>query len=233
MEPFQQRQFPNKLGEWIDRARRQRPALAILAILPVAITLGIAIAELPTSARYSVPCPMYPNGTIALTAAFHAACPLEFTEQIDGVVLGVETKPLRGDAEIRAQVRSAQPVRFRVQPLTGQAREVSLTPVLIGPGEAVVRLASASLLAAILIAAVLGTAVRARTPASLPFSALPAAAGVGWVTRWLGDWPRRARISSASRSTAKRTKLGGWSSRPDGGSSTSRPISPNPNNGEA
>jgi len=186
VERQQQSPPDNKLGKSIDWLRRQRPALASLAVLPVLATLAIAVAELPRELSYVLPCPIYPNGMVTMTATFHEACPLSYTDEIDGIVTRDRIHPLRGADEIHAEISSAAPLAFHVQPLRGEPREVLLTPTLVGPGEAAVRLAAASLVALLMIAAVLMTSVRAQVPASLPFSLIHAVAGVGIVTTVVG-----------------------------------------------
>lgn len=186
MERQQPSPLDNKLARSIDWLRRQRPALASLAVLPILATLAIAAAELPREPTYTLPCPIYPNGMVTMTAALHEACPLSYTDQIDGVFSEGGLRALRGVGEIRTEIRSAAPVAFRVQPLRGGAREVSLVPVLIRPSEARIRLGAASLIAVLMIAAVLMTSVRAQVPASLPFSLIYAVAGVGIVTTAVG-----------------------------------------------
>lgn len=177
---------PNKLGIWIDWLRQQRSALIGIAVLPVALTLALGLVELPKQERYEFPCPIYPNGTVAMTASFYESCPLEFPDYVAGVVTGGERGSIRGEHEVRAPMRAGKPVRYVIQPGSGPNFERDLTPILIGPGEAAARLAAAALLATILAAALLLTTVRARLPASLPFSLLHAAAGVGIVATVAG-----------------------------------------------
>ncbi len=177
---------PNKLGFWIDWVRRQRAVLAAIAVIPVVATLGLALASLPDAPHYEFPCPIYPNGTVAMTASFYESCPLEYPDFVAAVMIDGERESLFGEEEVRAQIHSAAPVRFLIQPVQRPAREVALAPILVRPGEAITRLAAAWLLAMILSAAVLLTAVRARVPASLPFSLIHASAGVGIVTAVAG-----------------------------------------------
>jgi len=186
VERQQQSPFDNKLARSIDWLRQRRPALASLAVLPVVATLAIAVAQLPAKPSYTLPCPIYPNGMVTMTATLHEACPLSYTDQLDGVLTEGRIRSLRGADEIRAEITSATPVIFRVQPLRGPAHAVSLSPVLVQPAEASVRLAAASLIAVLMIAAVLMTSVRAQVPASLPFSLIHAVAGVGIVTTVVG-----------------------------------------------
>ena len=182
MEPTPQEEFPNKLGEWIDWMRRKRPVLAAVAVLPVAITIVIALLAQPLEPEYVFPCPLYPNATIAFTSALHESCPLEYPDQIDAVVRDERVDLVRSDAEVRAQLAAGEPVTFRIHSLQGPPRDMTLTPILIRPGDAAVRLAAACSLAMILVATVLLTAVRAGVPASLPFSLIHAVAGVGIVS---------------------------------------------------
>jgi signal transduction histidine kinase len=186
VEPTPHTEFPNKLGEWIDWIRRQRPALAAVAVLPVAITVVVALIAQPRRPEYAFPCPLYPNATVAFTSALHESCELAYADQIDGVVRGDQVDLVRTAAEVRAQLASGTPVVFRIQPLQGSPRDVRIAPLLIRPVEAAVRLAAACSLALILVATVLLTAVRAGVPASLPFSLIHAVAGVGIVSTVAG-----------------------------------------------
>jgi signal transduction histidine kinase len=192
-----QEEFPNKLGEWIDWMRRRRPALAAVAVLPVAATILIALIEQPRQPLFAFPCPLYPNATVAITSALHDSCPLEYPDQIDAVVRGERVDLVRGDGEVRAALASGAPVRFRIQPLRGQPFEREITPLFVRPGEAAVRLAAACALAMILVATVLLTAVRAGVPASLPFSLIHAVAGVGIVSTVAGGTTSAFEIGDA------------------------------------
>jgi signal transduction histidine kinase len=177
---------PNKLGLWIDWLRQQRSALIGIAVAPVALALVLGLVVLPKRPTWEFPCPLYPNGTIAMTASFYESCPLEFPDFVSGLAEGKQHTTLRGEEEVRAPLRAGHPVRYVIQPTTGSDFEITLAPVLVAPGEAAARLASAALLAWILTAALLLTTVRARLPASLPFSLLHAAAGVGIVATVAG-----------------------------------------------
>ncbi len=186
MEPQPQEEIPNKLGKWIEWMRHEQRALAAVAVFPVFVTILIALAEQPFSPEYAFPCPLYPNATVAFTSALHESCPLAYTDQIEAVVTPTRIDIVRTDEQVRAHIASGKPVTFRVQPLQGQPRELMFTPLLIRPGEAAVRLASACFLAMILVATVFLTAVRAEVPASLPFSLIHAVAGVGIVSTVAG-----------------------------------------------
>jgi hypothetical protein len=186
MEQHPPEEPSNTLGEWIDWMRRERRALAAVAVFPVAATVLIALAEQPFSPVYAFPCPLYPNATVAFTSSLHETCPLEYTDQIDAVVTPTRVDIVSSDEQVRAHLALGTPVTFRVQPLQGQPREVTFSPVLIRPVEAAVRLAAACFLAMILVATVLLTAVRAGVPASLPFSLIHAVAGVGIVSTVAG-----------------------------------------------
>ena len=106
MEPTPQEEFPNKLGEWIDWMRRKRPVLAAVAVLPVAITIVIALLAQPLEPEYVFPCPLYPNATIAFTSALHESCPLEYPDQIDAVVRDERVDLVR---RMPRSARSSQP----------------------------------------------------------------------------------------------------------------------------
>jgi Histidine kinase-, DNA gyrase B-, and HSP90-like ATPase len=187
MEPQPpQDEIPNKLGMWIEWMRRERRALAAVAVFPVFATILVALAVQPFSPAYAFPCPLYPNATVAFTASLHESCPLEYPDQIDAVVTPTRVDIVRTDGQVRAHLASGQPVTFRIQPVQGQPYEMTLSPILVQPGEAAVRLASACFLAMILVATVFLTAVRAGVPASLPFSLIHAVAGVGIVSTVAG-----------------------------------------------
>jgi signal transduction histidine kinase len=186
VEPEPQEEFPNKLGEWIDSIRRSRDALAAVAVAPVVLTLLIALIEHPLAPTYAFPCPLYPNATIAFTSSLHETCPLEYPDQIAGIVRDGRVDSIRTDDEVQAHLASGNPAVFQVQSLNGPPREVTFTPVLIHPGEAAVRLAAAFALAMILVVTVLLTAVPAEVPASLPFALIHAVAGVAIVSTVAG-----------------------------------------------
>lgn len=187
MQPPEQ-SAPPRLGEWIEWIRGERRALLALTLAPVLVSTAIALVELPRRATWAFPCPLYPNGSVALTASFHAACPIAFTEHVDGVFTadGSQTEVLRGDREVRAQVARGEAIAFRVQPLVGPPRRETIAPILVGPGEAAVRLASSLVIAAILVVSATLTTVRAQTPASIPFALLIGVSGASVVSTVAG-----------------------------------------------
>ena len=186
MEWAPNQKFPNKLGDWIDRLRGSRDALAAVAVAPVVLTLLIAVAEHPRESRWAFPCPLYPNATIAFTSALHETCPFSYPDQVDAAVRGDHVQLLRSAAEVTAQLASGAPVVFRIRPLRGDARDIEVRPIPIRPGEAAVKLAAAFALAMILVVTVLLTAVPAGVPASLPFALIHAVTGVAIISTVAG-----------------------------------------------
>ncbi len=158
----------------------------MLAVTPIGIALGIALLAQPLHPRFVFPCPLYPNATVAFTAALHASCPLAWLDRIDGVVRGGRLERIRGDAEAGVPLASGESAVFRVQPLRGAPYERVVAPVLLRPGEAARRLAAAFALALVPLATVLRTAVRARVPASLPFAWIQAVVGASLVSTAAG-----------------------------------------------
>jgi signal transduction histidine kinase len=202
VEPEPQEELPNELGAWMDRIRRSRAALAVVAVAPVVLTLLIALIEQPLSPTYAFPCPLYPNATIAFTSSLHESCPLEYPDQLVGIVRGSRVDSIRTDDEVRAQLASGKRAVFRAQPQQGPPRDVAVTPVLVRPGEAAVRLSAAFLLAMILVVTVLLTAVRAGVPASLPSALIHAVVGAGIVSTVAGGTTSAFEVGDAiSRAT--------------------------------
>ena len=202
MELDPQADFPNKLGEWIDWLRKSRDALAVVAVAPVVLTLLIALVEQPLTPRYAFPCPLYPNATVAFTSALHESCPLEYPEQIRGIVRDGHVETIRTDDDVTAHLASGKPAVFRIQPLQGPARDVSFEPLLIHPGESAVKLAAAFALAMILVVTVLLTAVPAGVPASLPFALIHAVAGASVISTVAGGTTSAFEVGDAlSRAT--------------------------------
>jgi len=202
VKPEPQEAFHNELGEWIDRIRRSRDALVVVAVAPVVLTLLVALSEQPLAPTYTFPCPLYPNATIAFTSSLHESCPLEFPDRLTGIARGNGVIAIRSDSEVRAQLASGVPAVFRVQPLRGRPRELAVTPVLVRPGEAAVRLAAAFSLALILVITALLTAVRAGVPASLPAALIHAVVGAGIVSTVAGGTTSAFEVGDAlSRAT--------------------------------
>jgi signal transduction histidine kinase len=186
VEPEPQESPSIRLAEWIDRIRRSRDALVVVSVAPILFTLLVALSAQPLAPTYTLPCPLYPNATIAFTSSLHEACPLEYPDRLTGIVRGNRVAAIRSDGEVRAQLANGEPAVFRVQPLRGAAREMAVTPVLVHPREAAVRLAAAFSLAMILVVTVLLTAVRAGVPASLPSALIHAVVGAGIVSTVAG-----------------------------------------------
>ncbi len=173
----------NPLGRAIDWLRRQPNLLAAITVLPVVLTLGLALASLPSEARFVFPCPLTPNASVALTASLYESCPLHAWDRVEPVGSAGSL------AEIERRVRSARPgerLVFRIVPREGPPHRVEIAPLWVTPADAAARLAAASLLCGILMTAVLITAARAMVPASLPFSLLHASVGVGIATSVAG-----------------------------------------------
>jgi signal transduction histidine kinase len=174
----------NPLGRAIDWLRRQRNLLTAITVLPVVLTLGLALAGLPSAPHAVFPCPLYPNGSVALTASLYESCPLRAWEHV--ALVAAPGSTLR---EIERAVREnprGERLSVRVVPREGPPRRVDLAPLWVTPVDAAARLAAASLLCAILLTAVVITAARAMVPASLPFSLVHASVGVGIVTTVAG-----------------------------------------------
>lgn len=186
MEPDPKAAIPNKLAAWIDALRGAPDALAVLAVAPVLLTLFVAVAEHPLAPRHVFPCPLYPNATVAFTSALHESCALQYPDQVEGIVREGRFAPLRSDVEVAAQLASGEPAVFRIRPLAGPPRDVTLAPQLIRPGEAAVKLAAAFALAMILVVTVLLTALPAGAPASLPFALIHAVAGTSVISTVAG-----------------------------------------------
>jgi signal transduction histidine kinase len=179
---------PHRFGDFLERLRRSPPRLIALAAAPVVVAALIALAELPREPVWVFPCPLYPNGSVALTASLHASCPIEFTEHPNGYFVGADDGDiLRGDAQVRALVAGGNSADYRVQPLVGPWRRVTISPLRVTPVDAAVRLASALVIAAILVGSAVLTIVRAGVAASAPFSLMIgvlAASVVSTVAGW-------------------------------------------------
>lgn len=172
MEKQQPEREPHRFGDFLDRLRQNPPALIAISVAPVLVAVAIALATLPRRPEWVFPCPLYPNGSVALTASYHASCPIEFTEHPNGYFVGEDSDMLRGDAQVRALVASGNAADYRVQPLVGSWRRVTIEPLRVTPADAAVRLAAALVIAAILVGSAVLTTARAAVPASVPFALL-------------------------------------------------------------
>ncbi|MBM4384741.1 MAG: hypothetical protein FJ091_15420 [Deltaproteobacteria bacterium] len=110
MKQQQPEREPHRFGDFLDRLRRNPPALIAISVAPLLVTLAIALGTMPRAPVWVFPCPLYPNGSVALTASYHAPCPIEFTEHPNGYFVGGDSDMLRGHAQVRALVASGNAV---------------------------------------------------------------------------------------------------------------------------